>query len=284
MELCGHVLGILKALRPYCSFEVASKLIKFIIPKMVEPDTIRCLALPTEQHPEIVKYGRGYSHCTDGCAMSLPIGDELKNFRGITTTKYLHKDGYVNKCADEPTNFELFFSYNQRLFAGDELIWGLAILAHLQQDVASDTTWQNNLCECEPQNKRVTYKHSGRVVTDKQFRDDMKLANVWFHRYFRLKIREEFGDEITQEWLNEFVCQAFYEDYSESMAENSCSYMNMDPRVFDDSEETANALIEEFVEKGLISCEADLKKEADMLIGSAVGACAVLVNHLVRLQ
>lgn len=285
MELCGHAWGLYRSLRPYCSHERASEIVKAIIPKLVLPDTVRYLVRPTEEADgkDIVKFGRGYSHFTDGCAMRLPIGDELKSCSGITETMYLHRNGYRNKFADEPTNFDMFFRCNTHMFTIENLIWGLAVLSHLQQDVATDTTWQNNLCQCDTGKNEVLYVHTGRVVTGKEFREDMAIANVWFHRYFRQMIMSEFGDNLTQEWLEQNVCEAFYEAYSEGMATNSCKYLKMDPRVFDDSEEVAEELIATLKERGLISCEADLKRESDMLIGSAVGSCATLVNHVIRL-
>lgn len=280
MELCGHVLGLFRALRPFYSFERTNELISEIAPKLVLTDTIRCLVKPTEQHPEVVKFGRGYSHCTDGCAMRLPINDELKKFSNITETEFVYNPAYVSKFADEPTDFQRFFEINSRLFQNGNESWGLAVLAHLQQDVATDITWQHNLCKCDTSKGKVTYTISGRIVTGKEFREDMVIANIWFHRYFRQIIKSEFGDDITQEWLNKNVCKSFYEAYPDGMADNSCQYLRMDRRVFDDSEEVDDSLIDILIEHGLINCKDDLKREADILIGSAVGSCATLVNYV----
>lgn len=246
-------------------------------------DAIRYAVRPEETCPDVVKFGRGYSHFTDGCGMKLPIGEELRNFSNISQTQYIHKSGYVSKFADEPTDFGLFYCLNSHLFEHENLIWGLAILSHLQEDVASDITWQHNLCRCDTKAGTVTYTASGRMVDGKQFREDMGLADIWMHRYMRLKFEVEYGDKISQDWINQYVCGSYYLGYPEGMAKNSCNYLNMDERVFEDSSENADEIIRILIERGLIKNEEQLLKESEELFLSAIGSCATLVNHLIRL-
>ncbi len=283
MELYGHALAFAYSLRKYCSLEDVQELMLKNVYKLCLTDAIRYAVRPEETCSDVVKFGRGYSHFTDGCGMKLPIREELRSFSNIGQTKYVHKSGYVSKFADEPTDFGLFFALNPHLFEAENLIWGLAIISHLQQDVASDITYQHNLCVCDTNAGTVTYPASGRVVDGKQFREDMGLANIWMHRYMRLKFEAEYGDKISQDWINQYVCESYYLGYPEGMARNSCGYLNMDERVFDDTDERIVEIVQTLVERGLIRNEEQLLKETEELFSSAIGSCATLVNHLIRL-
>lgn len=282
MELYGHAAAFYYALREYLPKESAEHLVKLQVAKLSLTDTIRYLVRKTASHPEIVNFGRGYSHFTDGCGMRLPIGETLKTLECIDRTDMVADEDYVSKFADKPTDFKLFFELNLHLF-GDNITWGLAVLAHLNQDVGSDAMWQHNLCRCITAKNEVVYVLSGRTVTGKEFREDMALANIWCHRFFNKLIKERFGDEITQSWIDENVCQAYYQAYSEGMAKNSCKYLAMDEGVFSESDEIANGVIKTLIQHGLIRSESNLELEAKKLFYGAVAACNSLVNHLARL-
>lgn len=282
MELYGHAITFYYALREFVPKSRAEELVKQHTAKLCLTDAFRNLVRPTAEDPDIVKFGRGYSHFTDGCGMRLPIGEELKNITNITETQYVTGKGYRNKFADQPTDFRLFHEMNPHLFEGD-FIWGLAVQSHLEQDVGSDKMWQHNLCLCDTEKDEVQYVLTETKVTGKMFRDDMVLANIWCHRFFREMVKEKYGDEITQEWLNEFVIPSFYMAYPIGMAANTAGYLNMDARVFDDSDESSAEIVNTLISHGLIVSELDLEHETQKLFFGAVANCNALVNHLVRM-
>lgn len=285
METFGHVTSFYYAMRKAgLSKEESSNLVLKHSAKLCLTDSIRYTVKPIDDKDTVVKFGRGYSHCTDGCYMVLPFGDTLKQFTNIHQTRFYTSNGYYNKFADEPTDFATFIQINSQMFEKENEEWGLCALAHLQQDVGSDTTWQHNLCICDTTNDKVVYVNTNKTVNGKKFRQDMSLANILFHQYIITRIYSEFGDNITQDWLNKYPCQSFLNNYEESMAKNTCGYLNMDSRVFesnysDSSKELFNKLI---TDSSLISTDYQLIEEFDLLFNDAVAACNLLVNKFAR--
>ena len=181
MEVFGHMTTLYGALRRNgVSHEGALNMIREHGIKFMLTDNIRA-AVTGEG---VARFGRGYSHFTDGCSMVLPFGDALKSYTNIHQTMFEHREGYVNKFADQPTDFAKFIRMNPEMFTPENQIWGIATLAHLAQDVNSDDLWQRNICSCDTDNDIVVYNYTGRVVDGDQFRKDMATANIYMHNMF----------------------------------------------------------------------------------------------------
>jgi hypothetical protein len=152
---------------------------------------------------------------------------------------------------------------------------------HLQQDVASDSLWQHNLCRCDTQNDEVVYVKTGRVVNGKTFREDMALANVYIHNYFVEAALGEFGDVINEATLEE-AKQSFAKHYYQGMADNTSKYLDMDPRVFGMDHLQRQELVAELIARGLVNDEEELITEAVVLYEAAIACCNPIVNLFVR--
>ena len=228
MEVLGHVLTFYAALRQAgISKEQAESFVVEHAAKVCLTDSIRC----TVTGDNVVKYGRGYSHFSDGCYMVLPCGKALKTYTNIHQTTFDSDKNYKSKFSDTPTDFCLFIKTNPHLFTPENSDWGLSVLSHLQQDVNTDYLWLHNLCKCNVKNNQVLYINSDIVVTGETFRKDMALVNIYIHRVFIELIFDMFGDYILDDFL-ELPKNSFRKWYNPAMAENTCKCITTDPRVF----------------------------------------------------
>lgn len=278
MEIFGHVVTMRAAFRrAHVSAMLSDVLVREHAAKLCLTDAIRW----TVRGDDVVKFGRGYSHFTDGCYMVLPYGERLKNFTDIHQTEFYTQEGYTSKFADEPTDFAKFIRINSAMFSVSNEAWGICALAHLQQDVSSDSTWQHNLCRCDTNKNEVVYVKTGKVVDGKTFREDMALANVYMHNYFVEASMAEFGDVINDERIDE-ARQSFRKFYVQGMAENTCRYLEMDPRVYGMDYAERSALVGELIERGLITCEDEILDESMALYEAAIACCNPLINLFVR--
>ena len=181
MEGFGHVITFYAALRRAGISQIeAENHIKEHSAKICLTDAIRC----TITGENVVKFGRGYSHFTDGCSMVIPCGEKLKTYSNIHQTKFTTGENYRSKFSDKTTDFGLFIKTNPDLFSPENDDWGIAILSHLQQDVNTDYLWLYNLCSCNVEENKVLYKNSGKIVTGETFRKDMAQVNIYIHRLF----------------------------------------------------------------------------------------------------
>lgn len=278
MEIFGHVVTMRAAFRrAHVSPMLCDVLVREHAAKLCLTDAIRW----TVRGDDVVKFGRGYSHFTDGCYMVLPYGEKLATFSDIHQTEFYTDEFYKNKFADEPTDFAKFICINSAMFSTSNEAWGISALVHLQQDVSSDSLWQHNLCRCDTAKNEVVYVKTGKIVDGKTFRDDMALANVYMHNYFVEAALAELGDVINEATLEE-AKQSFRRFYYQPMAENTCKYLDMDPRVFGMSLEERNALVGELIERGLVTSEQELLDESMCLYEAAVACCNPLINLFVR--
>ena len=278
MEIFGHVVTMRAAFRrAHVSETISDVLVREHAAKLCLTDAIRW----TVRGDDVVKFGRGYSHYTDGCYMVLPFGEKLKTFTDIHQTEFYTNEFYRNKFADEPTDFAKFIRINAPMFSVTNEAWGLCALVHLQQDVASDSVWQHNLCRCDTANDQVVYVKTGKVVDGKTFREDMALANVYMHNYFVEAALGEFEDVINDATLEE-ARQSFAKYYYQGMADNTGRYLEMDPRVFGMSYDQRQELVAELIEKGLVNSEEELLTETITLYETAIACCNPIVNLFVR--
>lgn len=280
MELFGHCITLLATGgRHELTFEEAIEMVEDVSAKLDETDAIRYY---NKDAKDCVKFGRGYSHFTDGCWMRLPIGKELKTYTNISQTQYHTGEGYLNKFADKPTDFGLFISKNPHLFTEENKEWGICILSHLHQDVNSDTVWQHDLCACDTENNEVIYMATGKVVTGQEFRADMALTNIYMHRMFVLYTEEIFGHPINgQEFLNA-VFASLDNFYNKPMAENTKKYFKMDPRVWTATEQQMTELANEIISTGLFNTRNGLDNTTRNLFDSALASLNPIVNHVIR--
>ena len=178
MEIFGHVITFYSALRREFSHERAVELVEEHAAKLCLPDAIR---FTVKNCDDVVKFGRGYSHFTDGCYMELPFGKALKGFKYIFYTRYNTGEGYISKFADEPTDFAKFISLNPDMFKEPNESWGVFALSHLYQDADTDNFWQRVLCTMYTKENVVHYNKTKKIVSGQKFRKDMALANIYVH-------------------------------------------------------------------------------------------------------
>ncbi len=278
MEIFGHVVTMRAAFRrAHISSMVSDLLVREHAAKLCLTDAIRW----TVRGEDVVKFGRGYSHFTDGCSMVLPYGEKLQTFTDIHQTEFFNDEGYVSKFADEPTDFGKFIRTNAAMFSTTNEAWGFCALAHLEQDVLSDSVWQHNLCRCDTTKNEVVYVKTGKIVDGKTFREDMALANIYMHNYFVEAAMIEFGDVINEDVIDN-ARVSFRRFYYQGMAENTCKYLDMDPRVYGMNFEERRLLVQQLIDKGLINNEEELIEESRILYESAIACCNPLVNLFVR--
>lgn len=281
MEIFGHVISMYAALRRQkVTPEEAKALLEEHAAKLCLTDAIRF----TVRGDDVVQFGRGYSHFTDGCYMILPFGKELKSFTNIEQTAYGTGEGYRSKFADKPTDFALFLRMNPSMFEPANEDWGVMVLSHLQQDVNSDTVWQHWLCTCDTDNDRVVYNRTGKVVDGKTFREDMAFCNIYMHWMFVEYVRQMIGDDITAEDILLPVRKSFENWYTPEMAANTCRYIDMDERVFGASEEEMKAFAQEIIAKGLVKSEKQLQLGTINLFEQSISSLNIVINHLVRMK
>ena len=279
MELFGHDIVLLATGgRHELTYAESLELVEKVAAPLDETDALRFY----NTSEDCVRFGRGYSHFTDGCWMRLPIGKELKNYSSISQTEYHTGKGYVNKFADKPTDFALFISKNLHLFTEENKEWGMCILSHLHQDVNSDTVWQHDLCVCDTNHNKVTYVASGKEVTGKEFREDMVLTNVYMHRMFVLYTEEIFGHPINGKEFLDAVFASLDKFYSEPMATNTKRYFQMDSRVWNASEGQMKELADEIIYTGLFKNRQHLDDTTKSLFEAAVASLNPIVNHKIR--
>ena len=281
MEIFGHVISMYAALRRQKVTPMeARELLEEHAAKLCLTDAIRF----TVRGEDVVQFGRGYSHFTDGCYMILPFGKELKSFTNIEQTAYGTGEGYRNKFADKPTDFALFVRMNPGMFEPENEDWGVMVLSHLHQDVNSDSVWQKQLCVCDTDNDKVVYPCTGRVVDGKKFREDMALCNIYMHWMFVEYVHQIIGDDLTDDDLLSPVRRSFEKWYTPEMAANTCRYINMDKRVFEPGEGEIEALAEEIIATGLVKSEEQLQAGAIKLFEDSIVSLNMVINHLVRMK
>lgn len=281
MEIFGHCATFYGALRKSgVSHEKALEMLEAHSAKLCLVDAIRCYVIGDN----VVKFGRGYSHFTDGCGMTLPFGEALKEFSSIEQAAYVHGEGYVSKFADEPTDFAMFYRMNPELFASGNEEWGIFVMSHLCQDVNSDTVWQHDICICDTKNNSVRYRYTGKVVDGAQFRKDMFLANIYMHRMFVEYIGRILDQELDEEEFLSRIRASFDRCYNEKMSENTKKYIVMDPRVFGATSEEMRELAKQIVATGMFKSRGHLDCTCVMLFQNAMVSLNPVINHMVRMQ
>ena len=282
MELGQHVLCLLGSCGENgFSWKSAINVVRDKAAKLDLTDAIRC----NNTGMGVVPYGRGYSHHTDGCWMVLPVGEELKDYENIYQTEFYTGEGYRSKTADGPTDFALFLRKNVHLFTEKNKEWGICVLAHLQQDVSSDTLWQHDLCQIDTDNDQVTYVESGRVVSGKQFRKDMNRTNVYMYRMFVHFISERFGFEVNIREFIDAMNQSFDKFYTAKMAESTKQYLRepwLDEKAWFATDEEMEELAEEILAMGLFSDRDHLDDCSRWLFESGVTCLNPVVNLVMR--
>lgn len=280
MEVFAHVLTEYTALRQNgLTHEEALECIRKHGVKMMLTDNIRCCVVGDG----VAKFGRGYSHFTDGCGMVLPFGDELKGFTDIHQTEFVHAEGYVNKFADKPTDFAKFIRMNPNMFTPENELWGISVLAHLQQDVNSDDVWQRKVCTCDTDKDEVVYNFTGTKVNGKQFRDDMARANIYMHHMFVGYVRNILGVEMSEEEFLGAIFDSIDRWYNPKMAENTKKYFKLDPRIFGE-DSGVKELAKEVVDSGMFLTRKQLDFTSITLFTDCIASLNPVVNHLVHLK
>ena len=281
MEIFGHCIAAYGAyIKSGVSHEKALEMIEEHSAKLCLTDAIRCYVTGDN----VAKFGRGYSHFTDGCGMTLPFGEALKEFSSIEQTAYVHGEGYVSKFADEPTDFAMFYRMNPEMFAPGNEEWGVFVLSHLCQDVNSDTVWQHNICICDTKNDSVRYPYTGKVVDGAQFRKDMGLANIYMHRMFVEYVWNILEQEVHEEEFLSRVRASFDRWYNEKMSTNTKKYIDMDKRVFGATPEEMKELAKQIVATGMFLNRKHLDYTSITLFQDAMASLNPVINHMVRMQ
>lgn len=245
--------------------------------KMTLVDNLR----PTVIGEGVVPKGRGYSHFTDGCSMVLPFGTELKNYNDIHQTTFVHGEGYVNKFADQPTDFGMFIRMNPQMFTPENQDWGFFTLAHLEHDVHSDGVWQRELCKCDTVNDVVVYRRTGKVVDGKTFRTDMARANIFMHAMFVDYIRTQLRCDLTEQEFLDAIFASFDKWYTPEMASVSKSFFNLDHRIFAATSDEIDELVEEIIASGVFRNRNQLEGVTLRLFMSAKASLSTVMNLMV---
>ena len=281
MEIFGHCATFFaRIIREGIALENALKLLEEHSAKLCLTDAIRY----TIRGDNVVQFGRGYSHFTDGCGMTLPFGENLKNFTNIHETTFITGVGYISKFADKPTDFARFIRMNPALFEKGNDDWGSAILSHLQQDVTSDTLYQHDISICNTADNKVTYPYTKKEVDGEQFRKAMYLTNTYIHHFFVEYIKSLTCDEFSEEKFLTSIKASFDRWYSKGMAENTKKYLNMDHRVFSATDEELKKLAEEVCSTGMFSSIEHLNSTCQSLFEDAMVNLNPMINHIIRLK
>lgn len=278
MEIFGHVITFYSALKQEFSHERAVELVEEHAAKLCLTDAIR---FTIKDCDDVVKYGRGYSHFTDGCYMKLPFGDELKAFTNISQTSYHTGEGYVSKFADEPTDFAKFISLNPDMFKEPNESWGVFVLSHLCQDVDTDDFWQRELCSTYTKDNFVHYNITNKVVDGQKFRKDMALANIYIHNIFVTILNSLYDVNVFEiKEVIEAAKTSFRRWYETAMAENTCKYLDMDIRVFATTSEELGELVQEIIDTGLFETEEQMLDMSISLLDRAIISLNSVMNWI----
>lgn len=282
MELFGHCIALYAAAIKDggMSHEKALEMLEEHSAKLCLTDAIRCYVTGDN----VVKFGRGYSHFTDGCGMTLPFGEALKGFSSIEQTEYVHGEGYISKFADEATDFALFCRMNPEMFAPGNEDWGICVLSHLHQDVNSDTVWQYDVSICDTKNDIVRYPYTEKIVNGEQFRKDMALANIYIHRMFVEYVWNILEKELHEEEFLGRIGASFDRWYNEKMSANTKKYIDMDKRVFGATPEEMKELAKQIVATGMFANRKHLDYTAITLFQNAMVSLNPVINHMIRMQ
>lgn len=282
MELFGHCIALYAAAIKDggMSHEKALEMLEEHSAKLCLTDAIRCYVTGDN----VAKFGRGYSHFTDGCGMTLPFGEALKGFSSIEQTEYVHGEGYISKFADEATDFALFCRMNTEMFAPGNEDWGICVLSHLQQDVNSDTVWQYDVSICDTKNDIVRYPYTEKIVNGEQFRKDMALANIYIHRMFVEYVWNILEKELHEEEFLGRIGASFDRWYNEKMSANTKKYIDMDKRVFGATPEEMKELAKQIVATGMFANRKHLDYTAITLFQNAMVSLNPVINHMIRMQ
>lgn len=282
MELFGHCIALYAAAIKDggMSHEKALEMLEEHSAKLCLTDAIRCYVTGDN----VVKFGRGYSHFTDGCGMTLPFGEALKGFSSIEQTEYVHGEGYISKFADESTDFALFCRMNPEMFAPGNEDWGICVLSHLHQDVNSDTVWQYDVSICDTKNDIVRYPYTEKIVNGEQFRKDMALANIYIHRMFVEYVWNILEKELHEEEFLGRIGASFDRWYNEKMSANTKKYIDMDKRVFGATPEEMKELAKQIVATGMFANRKHLDYTAITLFQNAMVSLNPVINHMIRMQ
>ncbi len=258
MEIFGHVITFYSALKRELPHEIAVKLVEEHAAKLCLTDAIR---FAIKDCDDVVKFGRGYSHFTDGCYMKLPFGEELKKFTNISQTSYHTGEGYISKFADEFTDFAKFISLNPDMFKKPNESWGSFVLSHLYQDAETDIFWQREVCSVCAKEDFVQYNITNKVVDGQKFRKDMALANIYIHNFFvRMLYFNLYTDEDEVFEVIEAAKTSFRRWYEPKMAENTCKYLDMDNRVFVINSDLLGDLVQEIIDSGMFETEEQISE------------------------
>lgn len=282
MELFGHCIALYAAAIKDggMSHEKALEMLEEHSAKLCLTDAIRCYVTGDN----VAKFGRGYSHFTDGCGMTLPFGEALKGFSSIEQTEYVHGEGYISKFADEATDFALFCRMNTEMFAPGNEDWGICVLSHLHQDVNSDTVWQYDVSICDTKNDIVRYPYTEKIVNGEQFRKDMALANIYIHRMFVEYVWNILEQELHEEEFLSRIGASFDRWYNEKMSANTKKYIDMDKRVFGATPEEMKELAKQIVATGMFANRKHLDYTAITLFQNAMVSLNPVINHMIRMQ
>ena len=282
MELFGHCIALYAAAIKDggMSHEKALEMLEEHSAKLCLTDAIRCYVTGDN----VAKFGRGYSHFTDGCGMTLPFGEALKGFSSIEQTEYVHGEGYISKFADEATDFALFCRMNTEMFAPGNEDWGICVLSHLHQDVNSDTVWQYDVSICDTKNDIVRYPYTEKIVNGEQFRKDMALANIYIHRMFVEYVWNILEKELHEEEFLGRIGASFDRWYNEKMSANTKKYIDMDKRVFGATPEEMKELAKQIVATGMFANRKHLDYTAITLFQNAMVSLNPVINHMIRMQ
>ena len=282
MELFGHCIALYAAAIKDggMSHEKALEMLEEHSAKLCLTDAIRCYVTGDN----VAKFGRGYSHFTDGCGMTLPFGEALKGFSSIEQTEYVHGEGYISKFADEATDFALFCRMNPEMFAPGNEDWGICVLSHLHQDVNSDTVWQYDVSICDTKNDIVRYPYTEKIVNGEQFRKDMALANIYIHRMFVEYVWNILEKELHEEEFLGRIGASFDRWYNEKMSANTKKYIDMDKRVFGATPEEMKELAKQIVATGMFANRKHLDYTAITLFQNAMVSLNPVINHMIRMQ
>lgn len=276
MEIFGHVITFYSALKREFTHERAVKLVEEYAAKLCLTDAIR---FAVKDCDDIVKFGRGYSHFTDGCHMVLPFGEALKDFTNISQTSYHTGEGYVSKFADKPTDFAKFISLNPDMFMKPNESWGVFALSHLCQDVDTDDLWQRELCTVYTKDNFVHYNITNKVVDGQKFRKDMALANIYIHNIFVTILNSMYDLNVSEiKEVVEAAKTSFRRWYEPTMADNTCKYLDMDSRVFATTSEEVSGLIKEIIDTGLFETEEQMLDMSVSLLDRAIISLNSVMN------
>lgn len=295
MDLFGHVATTSYALlNAGMGYKALKDFLRNNAAKLCLTDTIRCKLVSSEEG--FVKFGRIYSHFTNGAGIYFPINEELKEGCFSPDDLCLNSEAYVPSIADGPTDFTRFIETNPHIFTKANQLWGLCILTHLNQDVASDKVYQHLTADFgeaefgnvlihgafEAKDKRVTYKLTRKEVSGTTFRQNIARGCILFHHYMVQQLINNFA--IAPYNLIHETCTSFDEAYDTKMAESAKGYIRPNPLWFSDIDESGNSIVQienEMIESGFCETSEQLNALWEMLLAEAIVACNPLLNEVV---